>query len=78
MTSEQLRAARQLLGCTTYQLAAWSGVQQQVIAAFERTGRVMRSVSGTMEVDRLEAIRTALENAGVEFTTGDGAGVRLK
>ena len=68
MTSEQARAARSLLGCTTYQLAAWSGVQQQVIATFERTGRVMRPLSGVTGVDRLTAIRAALEEAGVEFT----------
>jgi hypothetical protein len=78
MTADQLRSARSLLRCSTYQLAAWSGVDQQVIAHFERTGRMMRPISALADRDRLGAIRTALEAAGVEFTGGEAPGVRLR
>jgi chaperonin GroEL len=44
----------------------------------DKTGRVPRARIATRRVDRLAAIRTALEAAGVEFTNDDASGVRLR
>ena len=39
---------------------------------------MMRPISALADRDRLGAIRTALEAAGVEFTGGEAPGVRLR
>lgn len=73
MTSAQLRAARGLLNWTVRDLAERTGVHRNTIANFE-TGRYAGSA------DTIAAIRSTIENAGVEFIpeNGGGAGVRLK
>ena len=51
----------------------------EVIAAYEKTGRIVEAGSKQKNsVDRLSAIRTALEVAGVIFTDDDEAGVKLR
>jgi transcriptional regulator with XRE-family HTH domain len=69
----QVRAARGLLGWAQDQLAGASGVPKRTIARMELG-------EGAPQRRTLEAIRTALEAAGVEFIeqNGGGPGVRLK
>lgn len=75
ITSEQIRAARQLLKITATELADKSGVGIATIRRFE----LMTGVpSGNAR--SIEAIQKALELAGVEFigTPDHQPGVRLK
>ena len=75
ITSEQIRAARQLIRITANQLADASGVGIATIRRFE----LMEGVpSGNARL--LKSIQSALEIAGVEFigTPEDRPGVRLK
>jgi transcriptional regulator with XRE-family HTH domain len=71
MTPSQCRAARALLDWTQPQLAAAASLGLSTIVDFERS---RRSVSN----DAVDAIRAALEAAGVEFTNGKRPGVRLR
>ncbi len=75
ITSEQIRAARQLIKVTAEQLAKSSGVGVATIRRFE----LMTGVpSGNARL--VEAIQKALEAAGVEFIGSPDVrpGVRLK
>ena len=69
----QSRAARALLDWNLVRLAEASGLPKQTLVRFEG-GQTSPRVSTR------EAIRTALEAAGVEFIpeNGGGAGVRLR
>jgi CTP:molybdopterin cytidylyltransferase MocA len=51
-----------------------------MVTVFEQTGRVvsLNSISRTVPVDAVAAVRTALEHAGVVFTNGDQPGVKLR
>ncbi len=69
ISPEQCRAARGLLNWTQIELADQSKVAKQTLADFERGAR--KPYERTL-VD----IQKALENAGVEFISGNG--VRLK
>lgn len=74
ITSEQIRAARQLLRVTAQQLAEASGVGVATIRRFE----LMTGVpSGNARL--LDALQRSLEDMGVEFigTPDDRPGVRL-
>ena len=75
ITSEQIRAARQLLKITATELANKSGVGIATIRRFELMAGVP---SGNAR--SIEAIQKALEQAGVEFigTPDQQPGVRLK
>ena len=75
ITSEQIRAARQLLKITATELADKSGVGIATIRRFELMAGVP---SGNAR--SIEAIQKALEKAGVEFigTPDHQPGVRLK
>lgn len=75
ITSEQIRAARQLIRITADQLANASGVGVATIRRFE----LMEGVpSGNARL--VEALQKALEEAGIEFigSPDDRPGVRLK
>ena len=74
ITSEQIRAARQLIRVTANDLASKSGVGVATIRRFELMAGVP---SGNAR--SVEAIQAALEEMGVEFigTPEDRPGVRL-
>lgn len=69
----QIRAGRALIGLTQDDLASASGLPKRTIARIE-----LAKVSPRQST--IDAIRTALEAAGVEFIAenGGGAGVRLR
>lgn len=73
MKSAQVRMARAALNWSLADLSKAAGVHRNTISNFE-TGKY----GGSPEA--IEAIRTALESAGVEFIpeNGGGAGVRLR
>ena len=73
ISAAQSRGARALLNMTQPQLASASQLGLSTIVDFERA---RRSVSS----DAIQAMRKALERAGVEFIdeNGGGPGVRLR
>ncbi|MGO6740483.1 helix-turn-helix domain-containing protein [Rhizobium ruizarguesonis] len=75
LTAEQMRAARALLRMEQRDLAERSGVSLPSIKRLEQ----MTGALTATRVSTVEAIRTALETAGVTFIAqnGGGAGVRL-
>lgn len=72
MTPSQCRMARAGLGLGVRELASEAGVSTNTVTRLER-GEELRPST-------LEAIRSALEAAGVEFIeeNGSGPGVRLR
>ena len=70
ITPAQCRAARALLDWPRERLASELRIGLRSIVDFERSARAPRYVT-------LDALRRALEKAGVEFTDGDQPGVRL-
>lgn len=72
VTSAQLRAARGLLNWTVRDLAEKASVHRNTVT------RIENEATGTGHA--IEALRAALEAAGVEFVpeNGGGPGVRLK
>jgi transcriptional regulator with XRE-family HTH domain len=75
ITSEQLRAARQLIRMTAEALAKGSCVGVATIRRFELMSGVPSGNAKT-----LEALQKTLEKAGIEFigSPDDRPGVRLK
>ncbi len=75
ITSEQVRAARALLRWEQKNLAEASGVSLPSIKRLETQPGELAAQSRTVD-----AIRSALEAAGVDFIpeNGGGAGVRLR
>ena len=73
MTSAQCRAARAFLDMTQAKLAEAAALGLSTVVDFERTRRDVSS-------EAINAMRQALETAGVEFIdeNGGGPGVRLK
>lgn len=73
MTPAQCRAARALLDLTQPKLASAASLGLSTVVDFERTRR-------TVSPDAIEAIRAALETAGVIFVeeNGEGPGLRLR
>lgn len=73
MKPAQVRMARAALNWSLADLAEAAGVHRNTISNFE-TGRYAG------EPDRLDAMRRALEKAGIIFVeeNGEGPGVRLK
>ena len=73
ISPEQCRAARALLDMTQPTLASKAGLGLSTIVDFER---VRRPVSTTA----IQAVKKALEHAGVAFISGngEGPGVRLR
>jgi len=70
-----VKAARALLGWSQSELANQSGVSDPTVKRLEAADGELGGRLSTVE-----AIRAALENAGVEFIAenGGGAGVRLR
>jgi DNA-binding XRE family transcriptional regulator len=77
LTSEQVKAARKLLGWTASKLATRVCASEKTILAFEAGERWSPPRSRPLYLDRL---RERLESAGVIFVeeNGEGAGVRLR
>jgi transcriptional regulator with XRE-family HTH domain len=76
ISGEQLRAARALLRWDQRRLAASSGVSPETVKRLELTEGPVSAYTGTVE-----ALRRALEEAGVMFVEADahgGAGVRFR
>lgn len=79
ITSQQMRAARALLGIDQRQLAALASVSLPTIQRMEASDGQVRSI-----VDTLVKVINALESAGIEIigenaqSNGTGRGVRLK
>jgi predicted transcriptional regulator len=79
ITSQQMRAARALLGIDQRQLAELAGLSPPTIQRMEASGGQVRGV-----VDTLVKVVAALEGAGIELigehaaSTGSGRGVRLR
>jgi ribosome-binding protein aMBF1 (putative translation factor) len=71
MSPEQCRAARGWLGWSQQTLADRAKVSVSTLKDFE--GRRRKPIA-----NNLEAIRRALEAAGIEFTDGDVPGVRSR
>lgn len=66
----QIRVARAPLGWKQSELAATAGVSLAAVNNMERG-------SSDPRASALSAVTATLEAAGVEFTNGDGPGVRL-
>lgn len=79
ITSQQMRAARALLGIDQRQLAELAGLSLPTIQRMEASDGQVRGV-----VDTLVKVISALEQAGIEIigenaqSIGIGRGVRLK
>jgi transcriptional regulator with XRE-family HTH domain len=76
LTASQIRAARALLEWTQPQLAEASGLSMMSIRRMEGP-----SGPGRRSAENVEAVRKALDDAGVIFLSADevgGTGVRLK
>ncbi len=79
ITSQQMRAARALLGIDQRQLAELAGLSPPTIQRMEASGGQVRGV-----VDTLVKVVNALEDAGIELigenaaSAGVGRGVRLR
>ena len=73
ITSELIRAARALLRWEQRDLANASGVSLPTIKRLEFAPGTLAAHSSTVA-----ALRRALEFAGIEFTNGNGPGVRCK
>jgi transcriptional regulator with XRE-family HTH domain len=71
ITGEQIRAARKLLGWSRDRLAPRAGLPINRLGNYELGRRIL-------PLDEVEALKGALEAAGVEFTNGDEPGVKLK
>lgn len=72
LTSEHIRAARALLRWEQTELAARSGVSKPTIARLEAKPGVMSAHGPT-----IAALRSAFEQAGIEFFNDGRPGVRL-
>jgi transcriptional regulator with XRE-family HTH domain len=71
MKAEQCRGARAMLEMSREELARRASVPERSVADFE-AGRRQPAAS------TLQAMRRALESAGVIFTDGDEPGVKLR
>jgi transcriptional regulator with XRE-family HTH domain len=70
ITSEQYRMARAALKLSVRDVATMANVSTNTLTRLEN--------GEELKPRTLEAIRSALEKAGVEFTNGDQPGVRMR
>lgn len=75
LTYAQCKEARRLLGLSQAAVAKVLGVSAAEISNFETTGHMPRSKN---KQDRLPKLKAFFEQSGVEFTNGDGPGVKFK
>ena len=75
ITSSQIKAARALLGLTVAELAKMAGIGFTTMVRLESADGVP---SGNVRT--LSSVKSAIENAGIEFigTPESGAGVRWR
>ncbi|MER8797851.1 helix-turn-helix domain-containing protein [Mesorhizobium sp. M0915] len=73
-TGNQLRAARALVDMDQGTLAKRAGININTVSAMEKKG-VQGLTSG---LDKVRAVMTVLEEAGIEFLNHGSPGVRLK
>ena len=73
-TGNQLRAARALAGLDQGTLAERAGLNINTIGSMEKRG----AATLTSGLDKVKAVMSALEAAGVEFLNHGQPGVRLK
>jgi len=73
VTPDQIRSARALLDMTQPQLASAAELGLSTVVDFERSRRAVSR-------EAIQAMRAALERAGIEFIdeNGGGPGVRLR
>jgi transcriptional regulator with XRE-family HTH domain len=71
VTSAQIRAGRALVNWTVRKLAEKAGIHRNTVTNIE-------TERSSADDATLDAIRRALEKAGVEFTNGKRPGVRLR
>lgn len=71
MTPAQCRAARALISMTQPRLASAAGIGLSTIVDFERERRQVAAPS-------VDALRLALESAGIEFISENGGGVGVR
>lgn len=70
ISGAHVSAARDLLKITQEELAVLTGVSRLTILRFE-------AGEGEPQRANLDKIQTELERRGIEFTNGDGIGIRL-
>jgi transcriptional regulator with XRE-family HTH domain len=63
ITPAQCKAARKLVGWSVLELAHRAGTEPMALSRFEAR-------RGMLSLDKLAAIRSAFESAGVEFPNG--------
>lgn len=68
VTSSQVRAARGLLNWSVHDLASAAGVSPMTVKRLEASREALE-----VRQDSADAVRTALEHAGIEFTFGPGS-----
>ena len=71
ITGAQIREARKLLGWSRDRLAPRAGLPVNRLGDYELGRRIL-------PLEEVEALKGALEAAGVEFTNGDEPGVKLR
>jgi transcriptional regulator with XRE-family HTH domain len=74
LTSEQIRAARAVLGWSVRELAERTGIGSATIKRYEAVSGVPKSRKGHINV-----LRADFESAGIEFIGGpdDAPGIRI-
>lgn len=71
-TAAQIRAARTLLGLSQPEVAKAAGVSTMTVKRAEGSGQPAASQAA------VQALRAALESAGVEFIAENGGGARVR
>ena len=73
LTGRQLAAARTLVGLSQAQLAEEANIS---VSTLKRMEACQGKVSGYL--NNILAVKEALEDHGIDFTNGDGPGIRLR
>jgi predicted transcriptional regulator len=74
----QLKAARSLLDWSQEILAEKAGLSVPTVKRVETAGKLDDEAGDSVRQKTIDAIRTALEKAGIEFLNHGRPGVRLK